>query len=126
MKSSNSKITLKQSSEDLDEIEYTEMKAYSGSKKNSLAEKTTKLLTKCANAITNSTLIESQGIKSSAFATFVEEKLSGFNKHQRTIAEISINDALFEFEMSVGKESIDQNIQPFQNVQLFQIQYSNL
>ena len=37
MKSSSSKSTLKQSNEDLDEIECTEAKAYSGSKKKSLA-----------------------------------------------------------------------------------------
>ena len=93
-----------------------EVKAYSGSKKKSLTEKKIELLTKCTDAITNSTLIESQGIKCYAFATYVEEKLSGLNKHQRTIAEKRINDFLFELEMSVGNESIDRNIQPFQNV----------
>ena len=75
------------------------MKAYSGSKKTSLTEKTIKLLTKCTDCLTNSTLIESQGIKRSAFATYVEEKLSGFHKRQRTIAEKRINDLLFEFKM---------------------------
>ena len=99
------------------------MKAYSGSKKKSLAEKKIELLTKCTGATTNSTLIESQGIKRSAFATYVEEKLSGPNKLQRTIGEKRTNDVLFE--MSVGNGSIDQNVQLFQNVQPFQIQYSN-
>ena len=70
-------------------------------------------------------MIESQGIKRSAFATFVEEKLSGPNKCQRTITKKRINDVLFELEMSVGNESINQIIQPFQNVQPFQSQYSN-
>ena len=55
MKSSSSKNTLKQSNEDLDETECTEVKAYSGSKKKSLAEKKLKLFTKCTSAIANST-----------------------------------------------------------------------
>ena len=46
MKSSNSKNTLKQSNEDQDEIECTKVKAYSASKKKSLAEKKIELLTK--------------------------------------------------------------------------------
>ena len=125
MTSSSSKNTLKQSNEDLDEIQCTEVEAYSGSKKKLLAEKKVELLTKCTDAKTNSTLIESQGIKRSAFATYVEGKLSGLNKRQRTIAEKIINDVVFELEMSVGNESIDRNIQLFQNVQPFQIQYSN-
>ena len=55
MKSSSSKITLKQPSEDLNEIEYTEVNAYSGSKKKSLAEKRSNYsATKCT-----ATLIES-------------------------------------------------------------------
>ena len=37
MKSSSSKNTLKQSNKDVDEIECTEVKTYSGSKKKSLA-----------------------------------------------------------------------------------------
>ena len=115
----------KHSDESLDETECTEMKAYLGSKKNSLAEKKIKLLTKCTDAITNSILIESQKIKRSVFATYVEEKLSGLNKRQRTIAERMINDVLFELEMSAGNEAIDRNIQSFQNFQPFQIQYSN-
>ena len=87
IKSLSSKNTLKQSYEDLYESECTEVKAYSGSKKKSLAEKKIELLTKCTNAITNSTLIESKGIKPFAFATYVEEKLSGLNTCQRTIAK---------------------------------------
>ena len=78
-----------------------------GSKKNSLAETKIKLLAKCTNAIKNSALIESQGIRHSSFATYVEEKFSSFNKCQITIAEKRINDVLFELEMSVGNESID-------------------
>ena len=116
MKSSSSKNTLKQSNEDLDETECTEVKAYSGSKKKSLAEKKIGLLTKYTDAITNSTLIESQGIKCSAFATIVEKKLSGLNKRQRIIAKKRIDYILFELEMSFGNESIDRIIQPFQNV----------
>ena len=100
MKSSSGKNTLKQSNEDLDEIQCIEVKAYSGSKKKSLGEKKIGLLTKCTT--TNSTLIESQGIKRSAFATYVEEKLADLNKRQRTTAGKRINDALFELEMSVG------------------------
>ena len=48
MKSSNSKNTLKQSN---DEIDCTKVKAYSASKKKSLAEKKIELLTKCTDAI---------------------------------------------------------------------------
>ena len=94
----SSKNTLKQYNEDLDEVECIEEKAYSGSKKKSLAEKKIELITKCTNAVTNSILIESQGIKRSSFATYVEEKLSGLNKPQTTIAEKKINDVLFELE----------------------------
>ena len=112
MKSSNSKITLKQSNGDLDEIECAEVKAYLGSKKKPLAEKKIELLTKCTDAITNSTLIESQGIKRSSFTTYVEENVSVFNKRQRTITEMKTNDVLFKLPISVGNESIDRNIQP--------------
>ena len=62
-------------------------KNYLGSKKNSLAETKIKLLAKCTNAIKNSALIESQGIRHSSFATYVEEKFSSLNKCQITIAE---------------------------------------
>ena len=51
MKSSNSKNTLKQSNEDLDEIQCTEVKDYLGSKKKSLAEKKIELLTKCTGTL---------------------------------------------------------------------------
>ena len=112
-KASSSKNTPKQSNEDLDEIECTGVNAYTGSKKKSLAEKKIELLTKCTDAITNSILIESQGIKRSTFSTYAEEKLSGLNKRKRTIAEKKINDVLFELEMPAGNESIDRNIQPF-------------
>ena len=78
--SSSNKNILKQSNEDLDEIECTEVKADSGSKKNSLAGKKIELLIRRTDPITYSTLIESQGIKRSAFATYVEEKLSDLNK----------------------------------------------
>ena len=60
MKSSSSKSTLKQSNEKLDETECTEVNAYSGSKKNSLAKKKIELLTECTDAITNFRLIKSQ------------------------------------------------------------------
>ena len=53
--------------------ELYEVKVYSRSKKKPLAEKTIDLLTKSTDAITNSTLIKSQGIKRSAFTTYVEE-----------------------------------------------------
>ena len=125
MKSSSSKNTLKQSSEDLDKIGCTEVKAYSRSKKKSLAEKKIELLTRCTDVITNSTLTKSQGIKRSAFVPYIEGKFTGLKKRQITIAEKRINDALFELEMYVGNESIDRNIQPFQNVHPFQIQHSN-
>ena len=68
------------------------------------------------NAITNSVLIESQGIKRSAFATYIEEKFSSLNRCQRSIAEKRTNNVQFELNMSVGNESIHQNIRPFQTV----------
>ena len=67
MKFSSSKITLKQFNEYLYEIEWTEM-VFSGLfriKKKSLAEKKIKLLIKGTDVITNSTLVESQGIRES-------------------------------------------------------------
>ena len=94
----SSKNTLKESNEDLDEIESTEVKAYSGSKKTSSAEKKIELLTKGTTNDINSTLIESPGIQCSTFTTYVEEKLSGLNKHQRTIAKKRIN-VLFELKV---------------------------
>ena len=106
MNSSSSKNALKQSNEGLDEIECTVVKTYSRSKKKSFAEKKIELLTKCTDPITDSTLIESQGMKCSALATYVEEKLSSCNKRQRAIAEKRINNVLFELELSVGNESI--------------------
>ena len=60
-------------------------------------------------------MIESQGIKRFALATYAEEMLSDLDKLQKTIAEKRIIDGLFELEMSVGNESIDRNILPFQN-----------
>ena len=47
MKSSSSKNTLKQSNEDQDKIEYTDVKIASGSKKKTLPERKIELLTKC-------------------------------------------------------------------------------
>ena len=76
-------------------------------KKKPSAEKKIKLLTKCTDAINNTTLIEFQGIKCSTRATYVEEKLSGLNKCQRTIAKKKINSVLLELEMPVGNECID-------------------
>ena len=93
----SSKNTLKESNEDLDEIESTEVKAYSGSKKTS-AEKKIELLTKGTTNDINFTLTESPGIQCSTFTTYVEEKLSGLNKHQRTIAKKRIN-VLFELKV---------------------------
>ena len=93
----SSKNTLKESNEDLDEIESTEVKAYSGSKKTS-AEKKIELLTKGTTNDINSTLIESPGIQCSTFTTYVEEKLSGLNKHQRTITKSRTN-VLFELKV---------------------------
>ena len=58
MKSSNSKNTLKQSN---DEIDCTKVKAYSASKKKSLAEKKIELLTKCTDAIKILPLLNPKG-----------------------------------------------------------------
>ena len=93
----SSKNTLKESNEDLDEIESTEVKAYSGSKKTS-AEKKIELLTKGTTNDINFTLTESPGIQCSTFTTYVEEKLSGLNKRQRTITKSRTN-VLFELKV---------------------------
>ena len=97
----------KQSNKFLDKIECTEVKIIGDQRKNSIVETKIKLLAKCTNAIKNSALTESQGIRHSSFATYVEEKFSSLNKRQITIAEKRINDVLFELEMPVGNESID-------------------
>ena len=100
MKSSSSKSTLKPSKGDLDEVECTEVKAYSGSKKKSSAKKK-----KSTHAITNSTLIESQEIKCSVFATYIEEKLSSFDKRQRKedqwCSVFSFSTAIFQLLQSI-------------------------
>ena len=100
MKSSSSKCTLNPSKGDLDEVECTEVKAYSGSKKKPSAKKK-----KCTHAITNSTLIESQEIKRSEFATYVEEKLSSFDKRQRKedqwCSVFSFSTAIFQLLQSI-------------------------
>ena len=100
MKSSSSKSTLNPSKGDLDEVECTEVKAYSGSKKKPSAKKK-----KCTHAITNSTLIESQEIKRSEFATYVEEKLSSFDKRQRKedqwCSVFSFSTAIFQLLQSI-------------------------
>ena len=97
----------KHSNKFLDKIECTAVKIIGDQRKNSIVETKIKLLAKCTNAIKNSVLTESQRIRHSSFATYVEETFSSLNKRQITISEKRINDVLFELEMPVGNESID-------------------
>lgn len=112
MKASNSKNTLKQPNEDLD-TEYTDVPEISRKKSKTIAERKIELLTKCTDAITSSSKeSQSQGVKRTAFATYIDEKLSTYNKRQRAIAEKRINDVLFEIEMSDGNYQSFPNSQP--------------
>lgn len=83
-----------------DELEITSPK----NKKKTIAEQKLDLLSKCTDAITsNAKKIPDekspQKPKISAFATYVDEKLSQLNKRGRRIAEKRISDILFDIEM---------------------------
>lgn len=74
-------------------------------KKKTLAEKKLDLLSKCTDAITADSKKtapdeESPKPKMSAFAVYVDEKLSQLNKRDRRLAEKRISDVLFDIEMA--------------------------
>ena len=73
------------------------------SKRKTIAEKKLDLLSKCTKSITANAkpkANESSNPKISAFAVYVDEKLSELNKRTRRIAEKHISDVLFDMEMS--------------------------
>ena len=72
-------------------------------KRKTTAEKKLDLLSKCTEAITANAkpkANEFSNPKISAFALYVDEKLSELNKRTRRIAEKRISDVLFDMEMS--------------------------
>ena len=78
-------------------------KGVTPSKRKTIAEKKLDLLSKCTEAFTANAkpnANESSNPKISAFALYVDEKLSELNKRTRTIAEKRISDVLFDMEMS--------------------------
>ena len=73
------------------------------SKKKTISEKKLDLLSKCTEAITANAkrkANESSNPKISAFALYVDEKLSELNKRTSRIAQQHISDVLFDMEMS--------------------------
>ena len=97
---SKSRDTLKRMNLQEDE---TAEKEVTPSKRKAIAEKKLDLLLKCTEAITanaKSKANESSNPKISAFALYVEEKLSELNKRTRSRAEKRISDVLFDMEMS--------------------------
>ena len=86
----------------LQEDESTE-KEVTPSKRKTTAEKKLDLLSKCTEAITADAkpkAYESSNPKISAFALYVDEKLSELNKRTRRIAEKRISDVLIDMELS--------------------------
>ena len=78
-----------------------------GLKKKAITERKLELLPKCTEVITKKPL-ESADSKHSAFALYVDKKLSHLGKSCRRIAEKRISDVLFEVEMqSERKEPVN-------------------
>ena len=103
IKSSKSRDTLKRKNEEEnEEVEETRFST-PGLKKKTIAERKIELLSKCTEAITKKP-VESADSKHSAFALYVDEKLSQLGKRDRRIAEKRISDVLFEVEMQSERE----------------------
>ena len=103
LKSSKSRDTLKsKNEEENEEVEETRFST-PGLKKKTFAERKIELLSKCTEAITKKP-VESADSKHSAFALYVDEKLSQLGKRDRRIAEKRISDVLFEVEMQSERE----------------------
>ena len=97
IKSSKSRDTLKRKNEEEnEEVEETRFST-PGLKKKTIAERKIELLSKCTEAITKKPV-------ESAFALYVDEKLSQLGKRDRRIAEKRISDVLFEVEMQSERE----------------------
>ena len=67
------------------------------------SERKIELLSKCTEAITKKP-VESADSKHSAFAIYLDEKLSQLGKRDRRIAENRISDVLLEVEMQSERE----------------------
>ena len=103
IKSSKSRDTLKRKNEEEnEEVEETRFSS-PGLKKKTIAERKIELLSRCTEAITKKP-VESADSKHSAFALYVDEKLSQLGKRDRRIAEKRISDVLFEIEMESERE----------------------
>ena len=97
IKSSKSRGILKRKDEEEnEEVEETKFPT-PGLKKKAIDERKTELLSKCTEAITKKPV-------ESAFALYVDEKLSQLGKRDRGIAEKRISDILFEVEMQSDRE----------------------
>ena len=103
IKSSKSRGILKRKDEEEnEEVEETKFPT-PGLKKKAIDERKIELLSKCTEAITKKP-VESADSKHSAFALYVDEKLSQLGKRDRGIAEKRISDILFEVEMQSDRE----------------------
>ena len=81
-----------------------------GSRKKAITERKLELLSKCTEVITKKPL-ESADSKHSAFALYVDKKLSDLGKSGRRIAEKRISDVLFEVQMqSERKEPVNRQM----------------
>ena len=103
IKSSKSRDTSKRKIEE--ENEEVEEARFStpGLKEKTIAERKIELLSKFTEAITKKP-VESADSKHSAFALYVDEKLSQLGKRDRKIAEKRISDVLFEVEIQFERE----------------------
>ena len=99
IKSSKSRDTLKRKSEDEnEEVEEARYSTPGLKKKKTIAERKIKLLSKCTEAITKKP-VKSADSKHSAFALYVDEKLSQLDKRDRRIVEKRVSDVLLDVEM---------------------------
>lgn len=113
---SKSRDTLKRMSVNNDDDNEDEVTS-SKQRKPTVAEKKLDLLQKCTDAITANQATRPNNVapvpKLSAFAVYIDEKLSGLNKYQRRIAEKRISDVLFDMEM-MADPSTDEGTVHFQ------------
>ena len=115
---SKSRDTLKRMSVNNDDDDDNEDEVKSSKqRKPTVAEKKLDLLQKCTDAITANQATRPNSVapvpKLSAFAVYIDEKLSGLNKYQRRIAEKRISDVLFDMEM-MADSSTDEGTVNFQ------------
>ena len=83
-----------------------------------IAEKKLDLLSKCTEAFTANAKPkhnESPNPKLSAFAVYVDEKLSELKKRDRRIAEKRISDVLFDIEIATDTSTDGGSIHPQRN-----------